>query len=117
MAWQILRGIVEELDVSEHVDLYSERFPRFNEAWEALKWLLSRNPEPKGSARKVNSDNPDGPRYRAYVLAGDWLAGTPDIWVVYAYNDAEVTIFGVQAQEASTEADEDDGGGEEATEA
>jgi hypothetical protein len=106
LAWQTLRGIVEELDVSEYVDLFSEKFPRFDEAWEALKWLLSRNPEPKGSALKIMPDGAS--RYRAYVLAGDPLAGTPDIWVVYTSTDSEVNIMGVNAQEIRPEMDEED---------
>lgn len=104
MTWQSLRGIVEELDVSEYVDLHSENHPRFSEAWEALKWLLSRNPEPKGSAVRVQN----GRAYRVYVLAGDALAGTPEIWVVYTYNAAEVVILGVHAQAASPEIDEEE---------
>ena len=90
VGWQTLREIVEELDVSEYVDLYSDH-PRFGEAWDALKWVLSRNPEPKGSALKLNAA---GTPYRAYVLASDPLANTPDIWVVYTYSATQVIIFG-----------------------
>ena len=108
MAWQTLREIVEELDVSVCVDLYTETFPRFDEAWEGLKWILSRSPEPKGSAVKAT---PEGEKYRAYVLAGDLLAGTPDIWVVYRFTDAQVIILGVQA---SIPKEEDDDGVPEA---
>lgn len=110
MAWQTLRGIAEELDVAEHVDLYTEKFPRFAEAWEALKWLLSRNPEPKGSALKIT---PDGLRYRAYVLAGDPLAGTPNIWVLYKHDEMSVAILGIQAWEIAEEVDEEDNGAED----
>lgn len=105
MTWQVLRAIVEELDVSEHIDLLTENFPRFDEAWEALKWVLSRNPEPKGSAVKVGTD---GRRYRAFVLAGDPMAGTPNIWVVYTHDDQRVLILGVQASALSTEEEADD---------
>lgn len=105
MAWQALRQIVEELDVAEYVDLFTEKHKRFDEAWNALKWLLSRNPEPKGSYIKVTAE---GRRYRAYVLAGDMLAGTPDLWVVYSYTDTEVVILSVHANEPTEDADEEE---------
>lgn len=104
MTWQTLRGIVEELDVSEYVDLHSETFPRFSEAWEGLKWLLARNPELKGSALRRTEA---GQLFRAYVLAGDPLGGTPDIWVVYTYNESEVVVVSVAAKLAVVESDED----------
>lgn len=105
MSWQTLREIVEALDVAEYVDLLSER-PRFEEAWEALKWVLARNPEPKGSALKLG---PEGVLYRSYVLASDSLANTPDIWVVYTYTATQVIIFGVQAKTPSPDVDVEEG--------
>ncbi len=104
MAWQALRQIVEALDVSEYVDLYTEKHPRFAEAWDALKWLLARNPEPKGSWLKSGATR----RYRAYVLASDQFAGTPELWVTYTYTDNEVVILAVQANEPPDEKDEDE---------
>ena len=46
-----------------------------------------------------------GREYRAYVLAGDPLAGTPDIWVAFTFNDDTVTIIGVNAVPAVLETD------------
>ena len=103
MAWLTLRGIVEELDVAEYVDMFSEKFPRFGEAWEGLKWILSRTPELQGAARTVVG----GRHYRAYVLASDLLAGTPEIWVTYTYNDDTVTIIAVNAIVISADAPAD----------
>lgn len=101
MAWQTLRAIVEELDVAEYVDMFSEKFPRFSEAWEGLKWVLARTPALQGTARTVVN----GREYRAYVLAGDLLANTPEIWVVFTFNDDSVTIVAVNAVERKVEAD------------
>jgi len=95
---------VEALDVSEYLDLYTEKHPRFEEAWNALKWLLARNPEPKGSVTKVGTARP----YRAYVLAGDVFAGTPDLWVTYTYTADEVLILAVQAVDPPEEQDEEE---------
>jgi hypothetical protein len=98
VAWERLRTIVEELDVEEQVDLWSEKFERFDEAWEGLQWLLCRTPDLKEAM--LWGDGTEG--YRAYVAAGDPLANTPDIWVVYTFTEAEVVILGVQAVERTT---------------
>lgn len=92
MAWQVLRTIVEELDVENLVEILGERYPRFDEAWVGLKWLLSRNPTPQGSARRSNDQ---GREYRTYVSAGDEVAKVPDIWVVYTFTADEVVVLGV----------------------
>ena len=40
--------------------------------------------------------------YRVYVQAGDELAGTPEIWVVYVCTDNEIIILDIEAREADT---------------
>lgn len=76
MAWETLRTIVEELDVSEQVDLYTEKYPRFDEAWEGLKWLLARTPDLKGAAVWAGDWVGEG-SFRAYAAAGNPLATRP----------------------------------------
>lgn len=93
MAWTILRTVVEETDVSPLIDHFTRQFPRFDEAWVGLQWLLARNPRPQGcAAREV-----DGVYYSVYVAAGDEVAGTPDIWILYTFDNAEVVIVDVSA--------------------
>lgn len=104
MAWERLRTIVEELDVSEQLDLYREKYPRFEEIWDGLTWLLARNPDLPGSATWVGDDG-KASNYRAYALRGDELADTPDVWVVYAYTETEVIILGVQARDRTPTAE------------
>jgi len=99
VAWQVLRSVIEDLDVSVYVDMFADRYPRFNEAWEGLKWLLSRSPTVKGSVSQIGASG----EYRSYVLAGDLLAETPEIWVVYTYNENEVRILGLNAIAAPDE--------------
>lgn len=93
MAWQTLRTVVEEHTAAAAVDGFASSLPRFSEAYEALKWLLSRNPTPAGSVSKIV----DGLEWRAYVQAGDDLANTPQIWVTYTYSLIEVNIRGLHA--------------------
>jgi len=40
-----MRTVREELDVSEKIDAEIAIYPRLDDAWEALKWWLARNPE------------------------------------------------------------------------
>ncbi|MFN3521005.1 MAG: hypothetical protein ACK4YQ_02060 [Phenylobacterium sp.] len=90
MTWKTLRTVIHELDVSVLVDALTERHPRFAEVWEGIEWLLARTPDLKGSARREGAEN-----IRIHPFAGDELAGTPDVWVVYKFDDNEVVILGV----------------------
>ncbi len=89
--WTRLRTIVEELPAQHAAELFAAEFPRFDEAWEALKWLLCRKPG-VGYSRDI-----DGQEFYLYVSAADELAKTPTIWVVYSYSDHEVTIYDLNA--------------------
>lgn len=95
--WQQLRTVVEERKVEEAVNRFSEKFPRFDEAWEGLKWLLAREGQNLGLWRTEGDTH-----YRVYVQAGDELAGTPEIWVVYVCTDNEIIILDIEAREADT---------------
>jgi hypothetical protein len=92
MPWQRLRTIVEEAAAHEAADLFSKQFPRFNQAWEGLKWLLARHPT-VGYKNNVN-----GTTYYLHVVAGDELAGTPQIAVVYTFDENQVVIYDTSAK-------------------
>ena len=95
--WQVLRTIVEQPAVQKAADKYSAKFPRFDEAWEALKWLLARSGNTLGIWQNVGAT-----QYRVYVQASDELALTPEIWVVFTCSDDEVVIHGLEAREPDT---------------
>jgi hypothetical protein len=99
VAWAVLRTVIEERVVSDAADRFTVTFSRFDEAWDALRWLLARDPAQKNAARYVGAGVAHG--VMVYVQAGDPIARTPDIWVVYTYNDDTVTIMGINAVEAS----------------
>ncbi|MDH4248012.1 MAG: hypothetical protein OEW39_09350 [Deltaproteobacteria bacterium] len=87
--WNRFLTIIEDLSVSESVDKLSRR-GRFSDAWDGLKWMLSREGTTLGYFFA------DGDMvFRHYKQAGDKLAGTPAIAIVYSYkleNPAEITI-------------------------
>jgi hypothetical protein len=98
VAWIVLRTVIEETAVSKAGDAFSQVFPRFDDAWDALKWLLAREPAQKNAARHVA--NGGTAAVMVYVQAADPLAKTPEIWVVYTYTSDSITILGVNAVQA-----------------
>jgi len=93
VTWQVLRTVVEELDVAEQVDLLGEQHARFSHAWDGIKWILARTPDLTGAFRKLGSTR----NYRLIVFAGDPLADTPNICVTYHFTENDVFILGVMA--------------------
>jgi hypothetical protein len=89
--WTHLREIVEENEAQHSAEVYSGEFPRFDEAWDALKWLLSRNPS-IGAHKTVN-----GVEYFLYVSESDLFAKTPTISIVYTYNEDQVIVHDIRA--------------------
>lgn len=63
-------------------------FNRFEDAFFALQWLLARKASTLGLAR-IGADNGE----RVYVQAGDEIADTPDIWVLFSDTPDQVVIW------------------------
>lgn len=93
--WQRLRTVVLESAASEAADLYKDKYARFSEAFDALQWLLARRDDLGFSQER------SGRTFWIYVQAGDDLARSPDIWVVYEANDREVVIHAIDARPIS----------------
>jgi hypothetical protein len=85
--WNVYRTVVEDTAAQEAADSFSDEHPRIGEAWEGLKWLLCRTPE---------IGDPNGGGQYLYIQAGDELAGTPIIAVVYSFTSEEVVIHGAK---------------------
>lgn len=101
--WFSARTIVEEASVSTAVDRFTRKYPRFDEAFEALKWLLARKCETlQGGMRTVG-----GVTYHLYRQAADNLAGTPAIVIVYTYDDDEVVLIDIKAEKSVSSIEEE----------
>lgn len=94
MAWQRYRTIVEDRDVTALIEREMPSRPRLDQAWEALQWLLARKADEMGISRVVGSTE-----FRLYKQAGDPVADTPDITVLFSVNDAEVVVHGVKIED------------------
>ena len=101
MAWLSARAIVEEDNVAREADRLRREYERFDEQYEAIKWLLARScHELEVLAREVN-----GVLYRLYRIGGDEVAGTSDVTVLFTYDDNEVHLLGLKAEEIESSED------------
>lgn len=96
MPWIKLRTIVYEDSCTAEIAAANEEWTRFDEAWEGVEWLLARNPRPPGSFLSLNHD---GHEFYIYGCRGDADADVPDMWIFYRYNEDEVVIYGINANE------------------
>lgn len=103
MTWVRLRTVRLEDSAAEIVDSARQTHPRFGDAYNGLEWLLARSPE-----RGINAVV-DEVQWAVYVQGSDPLAKTPEIWVLYQYDDKEVRIYAINlAPHAGKENDETD---------
>jgi hypothetical protein len=78
-----IRTVVENICVSEVVDLEQAIYPRLDQAVDALKWWLSRVPESGEIIDDVNW---------LYMQDGNERQNIPALVVVYTFNHYEVVL-------------------------
>lgn len=88
-----LRQVVEEAEVSSTIDEGREKYPRLDEAWQGLTWLLARSADEMGRLSR------DG-KFRLYVQPGDAAFNVPEIWIIFKADAAEITVLAVHLSEA-----------------
>jgi hypothetical protein len=87
MQWHRFRSIIQEPGVSQNIDAARKNWPRLDDAWAGLEWLLARKASTLGLAREEG-----GVLYRAYKQGGDSLASTPDILILFTCTDDQVIV-------------------------
>ena len=90
-SWPVYRTVVLDPSAQTFVDDKSEHVDRFEEQWRGIEWLISRTPE-VGRPRSMHVPTD----FVLLVVARNEIAGTNDVWLLYSYSDAEVTIHGVR---------------------
>lgn len=104
--WLHARTVVEDKAVSKAASGFEKKFDRFEEAFDALKWLLARKCDSvKSGIRTVERTT-----YYLYQQASDPLAETPSIIVLYTFDDNEVRLIAINAEKTKSDANtiEDD---------
>lgn len=87
---QRLCTVVPDNDVTQVVDQWVVSCPPFHEAWQALLWLLARNP-------LIGVPYlPSNPKARLYKQAGFERFDVPDITVVYTLDKDLVEIRAIR---------------------
>jgi hypothetical protein len=96
MPWLKLLKIVFGRDVEAEIEAARKEFSRFDDGMKGLVWLLERNARPTGSF-------PTGATQTEFMYGfdGDKDVGIPDMWVVYKFDDDELTILAINAMEAA----------------
>lgn len=85
------RTVVEALSVELDVRSAIKKHARFREAYEALTWLLARKCEEMVELGAMRLDD----EHYLYSQNSDPIAQTPNIAVLYTFDDETVTIVGI----------------------
>ncbi|MBN9528390.1 MAG: hypothetical protein J0H82_19430 [Alphaproteobacteria bacterium] len=98
MAWVnfFARQIVEEAAAVSAATTYESKYPRFSEAYEALKWLLARKCDSIKSSTKIYNSVV----YHLYTVSADAIAKTPSITALYFFDQYQLTIVEIKAKRA-----------------
>ena len=95
--WSTHRTITEEENVEREVDALIQKYPRFEDQWDGLKWILCRHPEMDNARHQVIN----GKKHWLAHTKGDLSHDLVEIAVIYTFDENEVCILGVGAFEAT----------------
>lgn len=84
-----MRTVIESLEVSEIVDAQREIYPRLDDAFDALRWWLSHDPESGEIIDDINL---------LYKQKGDPDQNIPALVVIYTFNDWQVLLMHILIQ-------------------
>jgi hypothetical protein len=92
-----MRSVVESAEVMADVDEAKEKWARTEDAWDALLWVLARDPT-KGEPLT------EGGHLRFLVFDGSWAHEMPTIHVLYEITEHQVILQKVRFSDAPTSA-------------
>ena len=92
--WVTHRTIVYDKRAQEVLDQSTDPHDRLHEQIMGVDWLLARTPNIGVPAQKETPTE-----FLLLVLAGDPLAGTKEVWLLYSYDDETVTVHGLNVTE------------------
>lgn len=88
-----MRTVVEQPGIAHVVDEARERWPRSDDAWNAVTWVVARDPE-------VGVALSESGRTRALTLNGARSIGLPSVTIVYVIGEQAITIEAAQFEDA-----------------
>ena len=90
-----MRDVRESPEAQDAADEAFERWTRAEDAWEAIKWALSRDPF-------LGTPLTETGQARAFTLQGRWAWDMPTITVLYEIDANYVTIKSAKFEDAQT---------------
>ena len=78
--------VIEDPTVTEKIDAESAKYPRLEEAFEALKWWLARNPD----SGEILDDY-----HWLYKQSGDRQINIPALIAIYTFDSTSVQIISI----------------------
>lgn len=88
-----MRSVRESPAVQEAADYAIEQWSRAEDAWEAVKWALARDPT-------LGDPLSEGGRARSFTFEGATALDMPTIVTLYEFDDAYVTILSARFEHA-----------------
>lgn len=89
-----MRGVFEQPGVTDAVDAASERWGRAEDAWEAVKDVIAR--DPAGAGEPITESG----KTRAFTFDGARSIGMPSVRVIYVINNGNITIHDAEFYDA-----------------
>jgi hypothetical protein len=86
----MIRGVIEEAEVTCQLQLAAARYPRAWDAWHAFTWIIARTP---GIGLQISRIPPPWYLYRQDGVAG---IGAPGFIASYSFDDLNVTVHAVR---------------------
>lgn len=88
-----MRGLFEQPHVADAVDEARDRWPRGHDAWEAVTWVIARDPT-------VGAALTESGKTRAFTLDGAKSIGLPTVTVVYEVGETNIIVHDVRFEDA-----------------
>jgi hypothetical protein len=95
--WPTYRTIIFDKRAESFLGANAVPGERFEEQWRGIEWLLSRKPD-VGAPRYKSEPT----KFLIYVVASNGYANMREVWVLYSFDDSNVTIHAIEfgSQEA-----------------
>lgn len=90
-AWKTYRTVVRDGPAEAFLRQNAVPGERFDDQWRGIEWLICRTPE-IGLPR----DKEQAGKFNLLVFAASDVAKTREVWVLYSYEDDEVTVHAIK---------------------
>jgi hypothetical protein len=87
-----VRSVIEDSRVSRAIDDAKDRWPRAEDAWEAISWVIARDPE-------IGRALTESGNIRSFTFEGAKSIGMPTVTVLYEIQHLAIVVHDALFQE------------------